>query len=289
MTFSIIIPVYNKQDTILRTLDSISRIDYSDFEVIVVDDGSTDNSASIVQHQCSNTIKYFYKENGGVSSARNYGARVAEGKWLIFLDADDYLKPESLSVFYSMILKYKDATVIVGNYIGESSIVKKVRDRSKERMSRKPTRDLWIGHFYPRPGTFCCTREAFNKIGGFDERMSYFEDGHFGIQLIANNKTAYTPTLVMEYVQETCYESRRLHPIKTELAYYIPEIHFLDIWMQDWYYNVLEKSMERRHKALDENGVKCYKKIEDECFGGIFSVIHEILYFYRRIQAKIYK
>lgn len=289
VTFSIIIPLYNKQDTILQTLKSISSINYEDYEVVVVDDGSTDQSAAIVKQFGNSKIKYFYKQNGGVSSARNYGAKVSNGTWLVFLDADDRLLPDSLSTFNCMKARYPEATVVVGNYDGERNFVKKVRDHSKERLSRNATRDLWIGYFYPRPGTYCCTKEAFEIIDGFDERMSYFEDGHFGVQLIANNRTAYTSKLVMEYDQEACFESRRQHPIEKELAYYIPEIKINDIWMQDWYYYVLTKSIERRVKALDENGVKHYKEIERVYFDGIFPLIHAILFIYRRIQAKIYK
>lgn len=289
MTFSIIIPLYNKHDSIKHTLDSVSKIIYPSYEVIVVDDGSTDNSASVVKQYEGIAIKYFYKQNGGVSSARNYGAHVAEGDWLVFLDADDCLMPDGLSVFNSMMQKYPDADVIVGNYNDQSIIAKNVRTHSKERMPRKPSRELWEGRFYPRPGAFCCKKEAFEKSGGFDERMAYFEDGHFGVQLIANNKMAYTPKVVMNYNQDACFESRKLHPIESELAYYIPEIQLSDIWIKDWYYNVLTRSLNRRIKAYDENGVKYYKSIENDYFGGVFPILHKLLYLYKRLQAKFYR
>ena len=89
---SIIIPCYNCSPVIIRCLDSI---DYPDAEIIIVDDGSTDNSAQVVTDyaQVHTNVHLIQKENGGVSSARNVGIEAANGKYLMFVDADDYLVP----------------------------------------------------------------------------------------------------------------------------------------------------------------------------------------------------
>lgn len=97
-TFSIVIPVYNTEQYLLECLDSIASQTYANFEVIMVDDGSTDGSARICKEYTERDSRfvYRYKENGGVSSARNVGIDMAVGEWLLFVDSDDILMPDYL-------------------------------------------------------------------------------------------------------------------------------------------------------------------------------------------------
>ena len=91
---SIIIPVYNSEVTLRRCLDSLISQSISDWELILIDDGSTDKSGEICEEYASKDkrIKVFYKKNGGVSSARNVGLDNAKGEWIAFVDADDFVK-----------------------------------------------------------------------------------------------------------------------------------------------------------------------------------------------------
>lgn len=95
---SIIIPIYNTGEKLTRCLDSIISQEYQHFECLMIDDGSTDISPSIIEHyaQKDSRFKAFHKPNGGVSSARNYGLERALGEWILFIDSDDYIKPEHL-------------------------------------------------------------------------------------------------------------------------------------------------------------------------------------------------
>lgn len=88
---SIIIPAYNTEKYIAETINSVLNQTYKEWELIVVDDGSTDNTAKIVKAFCEkdNRIQYFYKENSGVSDTRNYGMEKAKGEYIVFLDSDD--------------------------------------------------------------------------------------------------------------------------------------------------------------------------------------------------------
>lgn len=97
---SIIIPVYNREKTLEYCLKSVLQQTMSDFEVILVDDGSTDKSAEICRSHAlaDERIHYYYKENGGVSSARNLGISKAQGEWITFVDSDDYIMPYHLEV-----------------------------------------------------------------------------------------------------------------------------------------------------------------------------------------------
>lgn len=109
---SVIIPLYNKESIIERSLHSVLSQDYDDFEVVVVNDGSTDHSAEIVRSINDPRIILIEQENGGPSKARNTGTNNAKGEWIVFLDADDELLPGALRLFYRMSVEHSDADII---------------------------------------------------------------------------------------------------------------------------------------------------------------------------------
>ena len=100
---SIIVPVFQAEKYIADCLHSLLNQDLDEYEIICVNDGSTDNSESIIHHfqQKTNKIKYIYQKNQGVSAARNHGIRLAEGKYLMFVDSDDTILSNSLNFLYS--------------------------------------------------------------------------------------------------------------------------------------------------------------------------------------------
>ena len=116
---SVIVPVYNVEKYLRKCLDSIIEQQYSNIEVIVVDDGSTDNSREIIKEYVSGNdkIKYYKKENGGLSDARNYGVQKATGDYICFIDSDDYIDKNLFERIKSYIdkdydvIKYKIVTV----------------------------------------------------------------------------------------------------------------------------------------------------------------------------------
>lgn len=120
MFFSIIIPTYNRAHLIESTLDSVLNQTCIDFEVIIVDDGSTDHTKEVIldyinKHQWLNCF-YYYKDNAERGAARNYGIERAKGKWVTFLDSDDLFYPNHLQLVYDFIIKYPDAKVIHSAY-----------------------------------------------------------------------------------------------------------------------------------------------------------------------------
>ena len=118
---SVIVPVYNVESYLSKCLDSVLSQSFSDFEVILVDDGSTDGSAEICKaYQLKDPrIGYFYKENGGLSSARNQGLKVSQGSYVTFIDSDDYIDPEYLFTLYRLV-KENDADISTCFYNIES-------------------------------------------------------------------------------------------------------------------------------------------------------------------------
>ena len=94
---SVIVPVYNAKDYIIRCIDSILEQTFKDIELILIDDGSTDGSELICdRYKSNNTVKVIHQENRGVSSARNRGLEVATGTYVAFVDSDDYLEKNML-------------------------------------------------------------------------------------------------------------------------------------------------------------------------------------------------
>jgi glycosyltransferase involved in cell wall biosynthesis len=96
-TFSVVIPTYNRGAHLRKTIDSVLAQTYTDFELLIVDDGSTDHTQSIVENIGDVRIEYIYQANGGGSKARNTGIKAAAGKYIAFLDSDDFFKPDHLA------------------------------------------------------------------------------------------------------------------------------------------------------------------------------------------------
>lgn len=126
MKFSIIVPVYNIEDKIQKCLSSIENQSFSDFEVLVIIDGATDESKAICDkfEQRDNRFKVRYKENGGLVSARKYGAKIALGEYIINIDGDDYVEKDYLMEANSIIERYCPDTIAFGYKEVASKITK---------------------------------------------------------------------------------------------------------------------------------------------------------------------
>ena len=105
---SVIIPLYNKEHFVAKTIESVLAQTYKDYELIIVNDGSTDHSADVVSTFSDARIRYEEQANGGVSSARNHGLRMAKGEFVAFLDADDTWYPDFLEQMMRLYTAYPD-------------------------------------------------------------------------------------------------------------------------------------------------------------------------------------
>ena len=105
MTLSVIIPVYNVEKTLRRCVDSVRRQGFDNIKILLIDDGSTDRSGDIAENYAATykNIKYWFKENGGLSDARNYGIERAEGDYITFVDSDDELSPGTYKPLTSLL------------------------------------------------------------------------------------------------------------------------------------------------------------------------------------------
>ena len=119
MKVSVIVPVYDVEKYLEKCLNSIVNQNFKDFEIIIVNDGSPDNSEKIINEFLDkyDNIKYLKKENGGLSSARNYGIKYSSGKYLLFIDSDDYIENNMIELMYNKIISdNSDIVVCEFNY-----------------------------------------------------------------------------------------------------------------------------------------------------------------------------
>lgn len=128
MLFTICIPTFNRANTILRTIQSLDSQTYQDFEVLIIDDGSTDNTKELISEFNNEKIRYIYKENGGKHTALNTALDRAKGELFLILDSDDQLLPNALEKMSSVWVAHKDEVnccgvmgrcVVKGKLIGE--------------------------------------------------------------------------------------------------------------------------------------------------------------------------
>lgn len=189
--FSIIIPAYNKAASIIGTINSVKQQTFVDWQIVIVDDGSSDNTESIVSALLDdNRITYYKKENGGVCSARNEGATKATGKYLLFLDADDTVAPGWLSAFSEFVRTEDFDLMFCGVSVNKNGVV--IQTLPEEVFLKK------TGIFLA--GTFCAKRDVFVGVGAYDEAMTYGENYELGFRLSCLPlKTAFTTDALVTY------------------------------------------------------------------------------------------
>jgi glycosyltransferase involved in cell wall biosynthesis len=220
---SVIIPLYNKEETIRKTVESVLNQSYADFELLVVDDGSTDNSLKILSEINDERLIIISKPNGGVSHARNYGVRNAKSEFIFFLDADDLITSNCLSIFASLLSKYKNESVFVSNFkIIQTNSEEIVYCKSnKEFLYKKPIKALWGKKIFPRTGAMMIKKECFDNIGYFNNDIVIYEDLEFILRLLNKYNVVYTPLVVMTYQREFNSLSKKVVPLNKEFCYHI--------------------------------------------------------------------
>lgn len=176
--YSIIIPLYNKEKTIQRTITSILSQNYSDFEAIIVNDGSKDKGFEKAKEVKDSRLIFIDKENGGVSSARNKGILASSGEWIIFIDADDILYPNALDVYNKLQSKYPEINV----HCGSMNIGKKKYPQSEKTYLIKNLERATIysvlrtGFAILCTDSICVRRKCFDEVGMFNTNYSHGED-----------------------------------------------------------------------------------------------------------------
>lgn len=219
---SVIIPLFNKEHCIRNTINSVLAQTFEDFEVIVVDDGSTDKSLDVLMSIEDNRVYVYHKDHEGASATRNYGVDKASSGLIFFLDADDYLYPNCLEILVSLSTEFQEAQIWSANY-------ENVKNKTSNVVLSHPDRGYvsdvlkkrWLRHWNIRPGSYMCTKYAFKKCGGFSKQVVIGEDELMADELISQNKSAYDPRVVMSYLWNNRSLSKTTLPPSKHMEFYI--------------------------------------------------------------------
>lgn len=209
LPISVVIPLYNKAQTLTRALDSALSQQGLDLEVIVIDDASTDSSDQIAL-SFGDRIHYVRQENAGPSAARNHGARLARHPHLLFLDADDALAPGALAAHARAHAKLPEAGLSEGSFRLhrlDGSLEEERLDQRGVHLDTKAGVLQAVGFasrlvIFVAPGAVCITRELFDRIGGFDETLRSWEITDFMLRAgLASPGFAVLPQLCLDVFQ----------------------------------------------------------------------------------------
>jgi glycosyltransferase involved in cell wall biosynthesis len=218
---SVVIPLYNKEETIENTVSSVLQQQYKNFELLIIDDGSTDNSVKLLSQITDPRLIVISKANGGVSDARNFGIKQARGQYIFFLDADDVITSNCLSVFAELVGKYANEAIYVSNFEITTSSGGNIFCREKEeKLFKNPIKALWKRKIFPRTGAMLIKKDCFDQVGFFPTNMTVYEDLELILRLLNRYSVVYSPEVLLSYQSE--YNSLSTKPVALakEFAYY---------------------------------------------------------------------
>ena len=246
MTFSVIIPLYNKASYVAKAIGSVLSQTFTDYELIIVDDGSSDNSAEIALKAvegCGN-CRVIQQENAGVSMARNNGVAVSQGNYLCFLDADDWWNPHFLEEMSKLIKEFPEAGIYGTGY----TIVNEAKQKTRvapvgveagfekgyinycQVYARTLAMPLWTG-------AVCIPRPVFGKMKGFPKGIKLGEDFLLWIHIALKYKVAFLNKPLAFYNQDVETANRgigRLHRPQEHMLWNLTDLEPMESSNQDY-------------------------------------------------------
>lgn len=228
--FSIIIPLYNKASYIKDALWSVKHQTLEDYEVIVVDDGSTDGGSDIVKSFDLIPTQLITITNSGPSTARNTGIANAKGQWIMILDADDTLETNALESFANAIERWPDADMFVANFYDEDNGVLKLHLATMPEQKISNNFKSWFyRRILPCAGAFVCRRELMLKFP-YKDYLKRLEDAEMLFNLFRNAYIVSTPYPTMRYRHQFSSESKKQPPIDLDFKGHLVFDNSKSIW-----------------------------------------------------------
>jgi glycosyltransferase involved in cell wall biosynthesis len=203
LAVSVVIATYNRANFLSATIDSVLSQKFQNFELIVVDDGSTDNTRQVLEPY-SSRIRYFYQENMGPSAARNMGARQANAPWVAIQDSDDLCASNHLEALYGYVKNHPQIGMVFANgkYLGgpehnRETIIPEKKSRRLARMGVQLA-DLFENSIV-RLQAALISKEAYDSLGGHDESLWICMDLDLAFRLFMNFPVTYLEDVVFYY------------------------------------------------------------------------------------------
>ena len=296
--FSIIVPLYNKVLYVRKTLESVMSQTFSDWECIIVDDGSTDNSAAVCEEfsntlipSSSNPIRLIRQPNSGVAKARNVGVENSHGEFLCFLDADDWWEPNFLEEMDRIIQDYPDAGLYAMNYIyykpGKTQVALKLARgyMNYPKAYMEGPMPIWTG-------ATCMSRKVFDEMGGFPVGIKLGEDFLLWAKTALKYNVAFCEKPLAYYnndVPHSLRATRNLHAPQFHMLFHLDEIEhiindqlpmtndqsaawhalldklrvsgLLDYWLDERYHNAAAEELKKVDWSKQPRNAQCqYEK-----------------------------
>ena len=223
---SVIIPTYNHRDYVLQTLDSVFAQTFTDYEIIVINDGSPDDSAEVLRPLANaGKIRYFEQPNAGQSAARNRGLAQATGEFIAFLDDDDLWPPDKLRWQVEFLQDHADA-VMVGGALQQIGADGEALGKTFYPAKSVTFETLFRGNPFFSPGQVLIRAVAMKQVGGLDEKLWGTDDYDLWFRLSEIGALGVSHRLALEYRLHAANASRNqskmlrnaLRTLKTHLA-----------------------------------------------------------------------
>jgi len=240
---SVIMPTYNYGRFISRAIDSVLSQTYSDFELIIIDDGSEDDTTKIVQQFHDMRIKYYRQENQGPSRARNAGIAQAQGEYLAFIDADDEWLPYNLSYQVTALANDHRVGMVYGHcvYVDASGqILRTVKGKAHGKLFIPMLRENIIGG---SPSIVVVRASCFRQIGGFAPLLYGNEDWHMWLRIAFRWEIGVVDHIVARITDHSSSASKNKQMMMQDTARMLSLLHSeLDkqvsprVWHRAWSY-----------------------------------------------------
>jgi glycosyltransferase involved in cell wall biosynthesis len=197
-TVSVVIPTYNREKVISTALESVLAQTYTDYEIIVLDDGSTDNTRDLIRSYADRQVRYFYQDNKGIAGARNAGIRACSGAYIAFLDSDDYWLPGKLEQQMALFGRHPEYGPVASccasvRYDGS------FRATNRSGTSGRVLRELFKKN-YIRTSAAVVTRQCLDTVGLFDESLKECEEYDLWLRIAAEYPIGFINEPLAVYV-----------------------------------------------------------------------------------------
>ncbi|MFC1616200.1 glycosyltransferase family 2 protein [Patescibacteria group bacterium] len=208
--FSVITPTFNRAYVLWKAIQSVLGQTFPYFELIIVDDGSDDDTEKMVKQFSDPRVKYFkLLENSGASAARNYGLNKANGDYVAYLDSDNFWYPEYLEVMMDAFKKFNDKILVFcrKNYrltLVEDGKEKRLRDEFTSHRKFFDLKRLWHRRILIDTNTMCHRRKEVLDLGGWDEDLGFWEDWELTLRISEKYPTGflYLNRTMLDYEQK---------------------------------------------------------------------------------------
>lgn len=282
-SFSIIIPVFNTEKYLKECIDSILNQSNKDFEIILIDDGSTDRSGEIcdLYKKKESRIKVIHQDNEGPSKARNYGIDIAIGKYIMFIDSDDYLLDTNTISDFVNIFEEHDCDIIYGTYKGfvdneyksctyeiYPKILKVDNTQTKNLSTEEVVQLLFDnGNYYSSPTIKIYKREYLESYGFRFKLNIYHEDEEWTPRILLNckkiyfyNKDFYMRRIREDSIITTTNDEKRLKKILDMIEIANDMTKYIDVSCKS---KKLRESFKEYYKSFRKDYIKLFNEISN--------------------------